>query len=84
MPRIPIAKATENKSRLQIRRYRANFSENFRLVGITEHRILKRFNVGGAVRWEDKGSIGYYGVEQLPAIITALDPNRPIWNKARL
>jgi hypothetical protein len=44
---------------------------------------IKRFTVGGALRWEDKGAIGYYGVEQLPAVITALDPNRPIYDKAR-
>ena len=36
------------------------------------------------MRWEDKSAIGYLGVEQLPAIITALDPNRPIHDQARL
>jgi hypothetical protein len=45
--------------------------------------LLKRFTVGGALRWEDKGAIGYYGVEQLPAVVTTLDRNRPIWDKAR-
>ena len=39
--------------------------------------------LGGALRWEDKAAIGYYGVEQLPAVITALDPKRPIYDKAR-
>jgi hypothetical protein len=84
LPRIPVAKATENKSRPQVRKYRVNLSQNFRLAGITDHRFLKRFSVGGAARWEDRGAIGYYGVEQLPAIITALDPNRPVWDKAHL
>ena len=79
-----MAKANEGKSRPQIRKYRANFSTNFRLTGITDHRILKRFNLGGAARWEDKGAIGYFGVEQYPAIITALDRNRPIYDKAHL
>ena len=54
-----------------------------RLAGITDNPLFKRMNVGGALRWEDKGAIGYYGLQQLPAVITALDPNRPIWDKAR-
>lgn len=84
LPRIPVAKATENKSRPQVRKYRANLSQSFRLAGITDQRILKRFSVGGAARWEDRGAIGYYGVERLPAIVTALDPSRPVWDRAHL
>ena len=38
-------------------------------------------NVGGAMRWEDKGSIGYFGVERLPAVINSLDKNNPIYDK---
>jgi hypothetical protein len=45
---------------------------------------LKSVNVGGALRWESRGGIGYYGVQQYPAPITELDPNRPIWDKAHL
>ena len=72
----------QGKSDPQIRRYNAKFNTNFRLSGVTEHRILKKFNVGGSVRWEDKGAIGYYGVQSLPDVITALDPNRPIYDEA--
>ncbi len=78
---LSLAQATEGKSRPQIRKYRANFSTNYRLAGLTEHPILKRFNVGGSLRWEDKSAIGYYGLEQFPAIVTALDPNRPVYDK---
>jgi hypothetical protein len=81
---LALAQATEGKSRPQIRKYRANFSTNYRLSGIADHRVLKRFNVGGALRWEDKAAIGYYGVEQFPAVITALDPNRPVYDKPNL
>lgn len=81
---LSLAQATEGKSRPQIRKYRANFSTNYRLASLTEHRILKRLNVGGALRWEDKSAIGFYGVEQFPAIITALNPNRPIFDKPNL
>jgi outer membrane receptor protein involved in Fe transport len=84
MPRIPIAKATENKTRPQVRKYRVNLSQNLRLAAVSENRILKRMNVGGSLRWEDKGAIGYYGVQQLPEIITHLDATRPIWDKAHV
>ncbi len=77
-----VVRAQEGKSSPQIRRYAAKISTNFQLAGLTENRLLKRFNVGGAVRWEDKGAIGYYGVEKLPAVITRLDPNNPIYDKA--
>ncbi|MES2692278.1 MAG: hypothetical protein V4773_02320, partial [Verrucomicrobiota bacterium] len=76
-------RATEGQSRPQIRKYRMNYTTNFRLAGITDNKWLKRFNVGGAVRWEDKAAIGYYGAQQLPAIITSYDLNRPIYDKAR-
>jgi len=81
---LALAQATEGKSRPQIRKYRVNYSTNFRLSGITDQPLLKRFNVGGAVRWEDRAAIGYYGVEPFPAIVTALDPNRPIYDRANL
>ena len=79
-----VVRAQEGKSSPQIRRYAPKLSTNFQLAGITENRILKRFNVGGALRWEAKSAIGYFGVQQLPAVITALDPNNPIYEKAHL
>jgi outer membrane receptor protein involved in Fe transport len=72
----------QGKANPQIRRYRVRFTSNLRLDGLTDHRILKNFNVGGAVRWESRGGIGYYGVQEFPASITDLDPNRPIWDQA--
>jgi hypothetical protein len=78
-----ILRETQDKPRPQIRRYAARFSTNYKLSGITEHRILKNFSIGGALRWEDKASIGYYGVQTYPAVITALDPNRPIYDDPR-
>jgi outer membrane receptor protein involved in Fe transport len=81
---LALAQATEGKSRPQIRKYRANLSSNLRLAGVSSNPIVKRFNVGGALRWEDKAAIGYYGVEQFPAVVTALDPNRPVYDKPNL
>ena len=81
---LKVTQAMAGKSRPQIRKYRVNYSTNFRLASITDNPILKRFNVGGALRWEDKGAIGYWGVQSLPALITDLDPTRPIYDKAHL
>jgi outer membrane receptor protein involved in Fe transport len=79
---LQIAQAFQGKSKPQIRKYRVNLMTSYRLAGITEQRLLKRFTVGGAVRWEDKGAIGFLGQQQAPAVITTLDPNKPVWDKA--
>jgi outer membrane receptor protein involved in Fe transport len=80
-PPMELAQAEQGKSRPQIRKYRANLLTSYRLSGLTDHRILKNFRVGGALRWEDKGAIGYYG---LGDPITRLDRTRPIYDKAHL
>ena len=84
--RAPLALqlASEGLSNPQIRKYRVNTMSNFRLEGITDNHILRRFNIGGALRWEDKGAIGYWGKQQVPAIITEYDPNRPLYDKQHL
>ena len=78
---LGLALADNGLRRPQIRKHRTNFMTNFRLSGITQHRILKRFNIGGSVRCEDNGAIGYWGVQQFPAIIAAFARSRPIYDK---
>jgi hypothetical protein len=79
-----VAVANLGKSRPQVRKYRFNLSTSYRLAGLgLDREWIKRMTLGGALRWEDKAAIGYHGVEQLPAIITALDPQRPIYDKRR-
>ena len=65
----------------QIRKYSARFSSNLKLASLTDQPALRKFEVGGALRWMDAGFLGYYGRQQLPATITDLDRNRPIWDK---
>ena len=74
----------QGKARTQLSRYNTKFSTKFDLAGFSENSILKRFNVGGSVRWKDKAAIGFYGVQSLPASITELDGNRPIYDKAQI
>jgi hypothetical protein len=77
-----IIKAQEGKSSPSVRPYNVRVSSSVSLEQFSDNRIIKNFKVGGAFRWEDKASIGYYGKQQLPAIITDLDPDRPIYDKA--
>ena len=79
---LQIAQAFQGKSKPQIRKYRVNLLSSYRLAGLTDQRWLKRFTVGGALRWEDKGAIGFFGSQRPPTVITTLDPNQPIWDKA--
>jgi outer membrane receptor protein involved in Fe transport len=81
---LDLAKALEGKARSQIGRYSARLATNYRLAGlISSDSWLSRVNVGGAVRWQDKSVIGYYGLQQLPAAITAYDPDRPIYQSSQ-
>lgn len=76
-----IMAAQEGKNNPQVRRYAFRGSMSYQLAGVSDNKHLKRMTVGGALRWEDKGAIGYYGVQTLPDIITELDPDRPIYDK---
>ncbi len=77
-----VIQQSEGTANAQIRRYAFKASTNLKLSGITEHKLLRKFEVGGALRWEDKGAIGYYGKQQVPTPITELDVSRPIYDKA--
>jgi hypothetical protein len=85
---LKLAQAMRGKSRPQIRQYNWRMGTNYKLAGLTEHRILKNFQVGGGLRWEDKGSIGFYNRDPARLIadpsLSLLDPNRPIYDKAHL
>ena len=77
-----VIRQQEGKSKPSIREYNFKVSSSLQLAAFTENRILKNMKVGGALRWEDRGSIGYYGLQSLPDQITELNPNRPIWDKS--
>jgi len=77
---IKLAQANEGKPRSQVREWRVNALSTYRLAGVTDHRWLKNVSLSGAIRWEDKASIGYYAQANDP---TSYDPNRPIYDKAR-
>ena len=82
---MKLSVALQGKARTQTREWHANFVTNYKLAGITEHRWLKNLDIGGGVRWEDKGSIGFFGAAPDPTdgIVRSYDPDRPVWDKAR-
>ena len=79
-----VIRQQEGKSKPSVRQYNIKFATSLDLAAFTEQRFVKNVRVGLSGNWQDKGAIGYYGRESLPAIVTELDPNRPIWDKARL
>lgn len=79
---LGIIKEQEGKSNPQIRRYAFRTATSFQLAALTENKWLKRVTVGGALRWEDKAAIGYYGVQDSNGVYYKLDGTRPIYDKA--
>ncbi len=79
---LAVYRQLEGRPRPQVRKYAAKFNTRYQLSGISDNRILKAMSVGGSLRWQDKGAIGFYGVQSLPASITQLNPNRPIYSPA--
>jgi hypothetical protein len=81
---VRLSQATQGKSRPQIREWTVNMSTSVGLAKFTDQRYLKNVTVGGAVRWEDQGAIGYYGIPINGdiTIATDYDVNRPIWDKS--
>ncbi len=77
-----LLRATEGKRRPQQREWRFNALTNYRLAGLgLENKWLKRVAVSAAARWEDKGGIGYYALQNDP---TAYDPDRIVFDKSHL
>jgi outer membrane receptor protein involved in Fe transport len=78
------AATNAGRPRSQIREYRFTGLTNYDFTS----GMFKNFNVGGAVRWESKASIGFGAA---PAETTGpysgtvlfLDTNKPYWDKAR-
>jgi len=82
---LQTAQALQGLARPQIRRYRGNVTTNFYLSGITDHRILKAFNIGGSVRYESQGSIGFFGTPPgADGIYRTYDVTRPVYDKGHI
>ena len=76
-----LATANAGTPRSQVREWRWNMITNYTF---TEGR-LKSFSVGGALRWQDKASIGFLGAAPgADGVVSQLDPKKPVYDKARL
>lgn len=82
---LDVALARQGKPRTQVREWRFNALTSYNFAGIGgDARWLRNLTVGGSVRWEDRGSIGFYGAPPGPdGVIRRLDGNRPIWDASR-
>jgi hypothetical protein len=83
---LEIARALEGKRRSQNREWRVNLTTSYALRELTSNRHLSRMKVGGGLRWQSAGAIGYYGIPVNGDInlATSYDPNRPILDEAQL
>lgn len=77
-----LLKQQDGKSLPNVRRYSGRLSTSYQLAGITDNSILKKFKIGGAMRYESKGAIGYYGLADSAGIFQTLDVTRPIYDEA--
>ncbi len=85
---LEVITETQGKPTATLSRYNFRLATNLQLSGITDRQILKNFSVGGAVRWQSKQSIGYYGVDYQELLaanlpIMHLDPDNPVWQDAQ-
>jgi outer membrane receptor protein involved in Fe transport len=79
---LKLAVALQGKRRSQTREYHVSYLTNYQLAGLSSQKWLRGASVGGAVRWEAKGSIGFYGAAADPdGVVREYDPNRPVWDK---
>jgi outer membrane receptor protein involved in Fe transport len=77
-----LGRANIGKPRTQVRKWRGALTSRYRF-GDREGWI-KNLSLGGTARWEDRAAIGFLGdVDPALGRITTLDPNRPVWDKAR-
>jgi hypothetical protein len=78
---IKLATANSGKPRSQVREWRWNVVTNYDFI---EGR-LKNFSVGGALRWQDKGSIGFLAAApDADGVVRQLDRTKPVFDDARL
>lgn len=79
-----LAIANQGKPRSQVRQWRWNATTSYKLSGLgTDRAWIRRTTLGGSVRWEDKGSIGFRGAPaDADGVIRSLDASKPVYSSA--
>lgn len=77
--------ATVGKPRPQTREWRVNAVTNYSFAGLaTDRQWLRNLSIGGAVRWEDRGAIGFgAGAPDADGRVRTYDPNVVFYDPAR-
>src|SRR5258708_6576728 len=76
--------ASAGKAKPQTREWSFNYLASYRLAGMFDNPVLKRFTLCGAYHWASRGAIGYMGkAPESDGVIRDLDANRPVYDKAR-
>ena len=79
-----LATANQGKPRSQVREWRWNTTTSYNLAGLdTDKKWIKNTTVGGSLRWEARGSIGFFGAApDADGVIRSLDGNRPVYDSS--
>lgn len=80
---LKVAIAQQGKPKSQVRKYQFALLGRYTFAGATDRKILQNVQIGASLRWADKASIGFFGVEDPDGVIRDLDVNRPIYDPAR-
>ncbi len=77
-----LATANQGKSRSQVREWHWSATTSYKLAGLDiERDWIRRTVVGGALRWEDRGSIGFLGAApDADDVVRSLDPSKPVYD----
>ncbi|MEO7413709.1 MAG: hypothetical protein ABIZ81_10150, partial [Opitutaceae bacterium] len=79
-----LAVANQGNPRSQVREWRWNTTTSFNLAGLhTDNRWVNNTTIGGSLRWEDRGSIGFLGAAaESDGVVRSLDRNKPVYDSA--
>ncbi len=84
---VNLAIATQGKKKPQTREYSFAYVTSYDLKGLAlseRFTWLRASTLGGNYRWSSRGAIGYLGGRpDADGVLRALDPNRPVYDKAR-
>lgn len=80
---LKVAIAQQGKPKSQVRKYRFSLLGRYTFAGATDNKILQKMQIGASLRWDDKASIGFFGIQDPDGVIRDLDVNRPIYDPSR-
>lgn len=83
---MALINARAGQKKPQTREWRVNLTARYRLAGLGLENFTRNMVVGGSVRWQDKGAIGYiadYSITNNAGQYYRYDASRPVYDSSR-